>query len=181
MRPRDELFSLACEVGQQESTRLALGLVKCFPGDDEADLGPGAAWLKDRTNPGLAAAELAEALQAEARRRRAESIIGPPRRKPGQITVADRRRAENAQAMRAAGCEPEPLTVLEALEALSEASEEVMALAGSAALLDAIQHAPGSDLARQLRVTPRRGQQIRAAQRAALEAGQRDLFCGDAL
>ena len=177
MRPRDELFCRACEVGQQEATRMALRLVKCFPGDDEADCGPGAAWLKDRTNPGLAAADLAEALQAEARRRRAESVIGPPRRKPGQkITLADRRRAANAQAILSAGAAADPLAVLELLQAADQVTAAEVAVAGAAALLDSLCHASGTELASQIGRTPRRGQQIRAQQRAALEAGQQDLF-----
>lgn len=174
MRPRDELFARACEA-LQKSPRLAVRLGKLYPGDDEADLGPGAAWLKDRTKPGLAAAELAEALQADARRNRATAVIGPPRKRE-KMALADRRRAENALAILCAAADPDPLSLLEALEAASSATQAEIAIAGSAALLDSIRYASGTELATTIGCTARRGQQIRAAQRALLAAGQLDLF-----
>lgn len=177
MRPRrDQLFLRACAALGPEVAR-AVATARLFPGDDESDLSPGCAWLlaveKSRSN----AEHIAQALQSGARRNRANAVVGPPARALGKkVTLAQRRRAENAQALRSVGPEPDPLVVLQALEAAALASGEEAAVAGSAALLDAIQHAPGADLALRLRVTPRRGQQIRAAQRAALLAGQQDLF-----
>lgn len=177
MMRRDELFARAC-AALQTSPRLAVRLGKLYPGDDEGDLGPGAAWLKDRKKPGLAAAELAEALQADARRNRAASVIGP-RRKKEKMTLAERRRAENALAILCAAADPDPLSLLEALEAASSATQTEIAIAGSAALLDSICYASGTELAAAIGCTARRGQQIRAKQRAALLAGQQDLFAQD--
>lgn len=73
----------------------------------------------------------------------------------------------------------DPAALLEALEIASSVHREELEAAGVAALLDSISHAPGADLARNLGLTHRRGQQIRAAQRRALEAGQQDLFAKD--
>ncbi|WP_146748621.1 hypothetical protein [Thiomonas sp. X19] len=75
----------------------------------------------------------------------------------------------------------DPLALLEALEAASLSTQAEVALAGSAALLDSLQHAPGAELARSLGLSPRRGQQIRARQRRELAAGQQDLFCEEEL
>jgi hypothetical protein len=70
---------------------------------------------------------------------------------------------------------------MEALEGASSVNREEVAAAGVAALLDALQHAQGAELGRGSGMSPRRGQQIRAQQRAALLAGQQDLFAQDEL
>jgi hypothetical protein len=176
MRPRDELFARAC-AALPEPARLAVRLAELYPGDDVADLGPGEAWLA-ALDEGRSPESIAETLQSEARRKRAESVIGPPRKRE-KVTLADRRRAENARALRSVGSESDPLVVLQTLEAAALASGEEVALAGSFALLDELRHASGTELAGKLGLTPRRGQQIRAGQRAALEAGQQDLFFED--
>ncbi|MDE2324593.1 MAG: hypothetical protein KGL51_07990 [Betaproteobacteria bacterium] len=70
---------------------------------------------------------------------------------------------------------------METLEAADLLTAEQVALAGAAALLAALEHSSGTELAGKLRVTPRRGQQIRAAQRVALAHGQQDLFAEEEL
>lgn len=179
MRPRDFLFLRACE-SLPESARRAVRLAEHYPGDDAADLGPGAAWLAAFDRPQKSASSIAEALQSAARRRRASAVIGPPRKR-GKVTLDDRRRAENARGLRPVVAEPDPLAILEMLEAVAQAAAADVAVAGAAALLDSLCHASGTELASKLRVTPRRGQQIRSTQRAALMAGQRDLFEEEAL
>lgn len=179
MRPRDDLFSRAC-AALPEAARLAVRLAELFPGDDEAHLGAGAAWLDVFDRPGRSPERIAEALRSAARRDRAGSVIGPPRGRE-KVTLADRRRAENSQAILSAGAEPDPLVVLETLEAADLLTAEQVALAGAAALLAALEHSSGTELAGKLRVTPRRGQQIRAAQRVALAHGQQDLFAEEEL
>lgn len=179
MRPRDALAARACSA-LPESARLAVRRAEIYPGDDPADLGPGEAWLAVRDGPGRSPGSLAEALQSAARRKRAKSVIGPPRGRE-KVTLEDRRRAETARCLRSAGAEPDPLILLEALESAAQATAAEVAVAGAAVLLDSLCHASGTALGQKIGRTPRRGQQILARQRAALEAGQQDLFAQDEL
>jgi hypothetical protein len=75
----------------------------------------------------------------------------------------------------------DPAVLIEAIEGASLVGQAEIAAAGVAALLDSMCHAAGSELGAQMGCTARRGQQIRARQRAALLAGQQDLFARDEL
>ena len=183
MRPRrDQLFLRACSALGPEVAR-AVATARPFSGDDESDLSPGSAWLLAQRRSSSSEC-LRQALQSAARRGRAGAVIGAPSKpraqgkKPGRAEVE---RQGNAQALRSAGVEPTPEQIMEALEIAEGVTEAEAALAGSAALLDSLLHSQGAELARSLGLSPRRGQQIRAMQRRALEAGQRDLFSVDEL
>lgn len=179
MRPRDDLFARAWKALPAAAAQ-AVAAAQRFAGDDESDVSPGAAWLLAQRRGG-SPDRIAQSLQSAARRGRAGAVIGPPSKRRTLGGRVERERAENARALLAAGLEPTPLQRLEAFEEATLITKAEVAVAGSAALLDRLQHAPGVDLARRLRVTPRRGQQIREAQRAALQAGQQDLFAKEAL
>ncbi len=176
MRRRDQLFAAAC-AALPPAAALAVATARRFAGDDESDLAPGEAWLLARS---VSPDRIARALQSKARRNRAGAVIGigaaSEGREPHKKSKAEVERQGNAQALRSAGVEATPLQRLEALETAASATDWEVAVAGSAALMDALMHAPGAELARSLGLSPRRGQQIRARQRRELEAGQQDLF-----
>lgn len=179
MRPRDSLFAAAC-AALPPAAALAVATAQRFAGDDESDLSPGAAWLLAQRRP-ASPTGMAQALQAAARRGRANAVIGAASegREPHKKSKAEVERQGNAQALRSAGVEATPLQLLEALETAASITAWEVAVAGSAALVDALMHSPGAQLGRSLGLSPRRGQQLRAKQRAALEHGQQDLFFED--
>lgn len=177
MKCRDQLFFRAC-AALPPSASQALATARLFPGDDESDLSPGAAWLLVQgRNSCRAPSNIAKALQSQARRGRAGAVIGAAGKKQRE---GEQERQDNALALRAAtACAPSPLDVLLAIEHATAITQEEAACAGVAALLDSLKHAPGSELARSLGVSSRRGQQIRAWQRGVLALGQLDLFAAE--